>query len=474
MKLPDFSQTRILVVGDVMLDRYWYGDTARISPEAPVPVVNIRQNEERAGGAANVALGLAALGVQASLIGQTGDDEAADCLSSLLERGSIEAHLQRTPGHPTITKLRVISHHQQMIRLDFEGDAYDSPGLEAEAVKPRLDGVDAVVLSDYAKGALKHASALIEAARAAGLPVLVDPKQEDFAVYRGATMLTPNRREFERAVGRCRTEDELVERGGKLIEQMDWEALLITRGEEGMTLLQRTGEPVHIAAQAHEVFDVTGAGDTVIAALAAAVAAGEPLPQAAALANLAASVAVGKLGTATVSRDELRQAAERGGRRHAHGVVTEPHLLELVRQAHARRESVVMTNGCFDILHPGHVAYLEQARALGDRLVVAVNDDDSVRRLKGEGRPVHSVAHRMAVLSALSSVDWVVPFSEDTPARLIEAVAPDVLAKGGDYQVEDIAGHGSVLAQGGEVKILPYLEAHSTTGTIERIRGRSK
>ena len=474
MKLPDFSQTRILVVGDVMLDRYWYGDTARISPEAPVPVVNVRQNEERAGGAANVALGLAALGVQASLIGQTGDDEAAECLAALLERGGIDVHLQRTPGHPTITKLRVISHHQQMIRLDFEGDAYDVPGLEADAISDHLQGIQAVVLSDYAKGALKHSASLIEAARAADLPVLVDPKQEDFAVYRGATLLTPNRREFERAVGRCRTEDELVQRGRKLIEEMDWQALLVTRGEEGMTLIQRTGDPVHIPAQAHEVFDVTGAGDTVIAALAAAVAAGESLPQAAALANLAASVAVGKLGTATVSRDELRQAAERGGRQHAHGVVTERHLLDLVRQARARGESVVMTNGCFDILHPGHVAYLEQARALGDRLVVAVNDDDSVRRLKGDGRPVHSVAHRMAVLGGLASVDWVVPFSEDTPARLIEAVAPDVLAKGGDYQVEEIAGHESVLARGGRVEILPFLEDHSTTGTIERIRGGSK
>lgn len=471
LTLPDFPSVRLLVAGDVMLDRYWYGSTSRISPEAPVPVVAVNMTEDRPGGAANVALGLAALGVQTRLCGKVGDDEAGDTLQRLMQERGIGCALERSSQRPTITKLRVISHQQQMIRLDFEADSDTGAELAIENFKSELAQVDAVIFSDYAKGALNNMETFIALARKAGKPVLIDPKQSDFSVYRGATLITPNRHEFERIVGRCRSEDELCEKGFALLEQMQWQALLLTRGEEGMTLLEQGRPPLHIPAQAHEVFDVTGAGDTVIAVTAAALAAGQSLQEAARLANLAAGVVVGKLGTATVTLAELELAANpQKAHQSQQCVTTEQALLKHIAASRRRGECVVMTNGCFDILHPGHVAYLEQARKLGDRLIVAVNDDASVRRLKGPSRPINGLDHRMAVLAGLASVDWVVPFSEDTPARLIEAIAPDVLVKGGDYHIEQIAGHKSVLARGGEVKVLPFLEANSTTDIIKRIR----
>lgn len=472
MRIPDFHACRLLVAGDVMLDRYWHGDTGRISPEAPVPVVRVGSTEDRAGGAANVALGLAALGARALLAAPVGTDEAADVLEAILDRAGIESAWQRSPGAVTTTKLRVISQHQQMIRLDFEDPPDRVQGLGPEQLAPLLQGVQALVLSDYGKGALADPGPLIRAGRAAGVPVLVDPKRRDLDAYAGATLVTPNRGEFEAAVGPCRDTATLVERARELLERCQWEALLVTRGEQGMTLVARDAEALHIPAQAQEVFDVTGAGDTVIAGLAAALAAGERLAEAAALANLAAGVVVGKLGTATATPAELRSALRRSRPRSTRrGVVDEAALGALREEARARHEVVVMTNGCFDLLHPGHVAYLEQARALGDRLIVAVNDDASVRRLKGAGRPVNPLAHRMAVLAGLAAVDWVVPFSEDTPARLIEAVSPDVLVKGGDYRVEQIAGHRAVQAAGGEVRVLPFVEGHSTTAIISALRG---
>jgi len=470
MRIPDFSGQRLLVAGDVMLDRYWYGGTGRISPEAPVPVVNIGDAEDRPGGAANVALGLAALGASPSLLAPVGRDEAGESLARVLGKAGVRCAWRHRESMRTITKLRVVSQHQQMIRLDFEEPAHRIRALTAEELGGELAGVRALILSDYAKGALQDPQPLIAAARARGVPVLVDPKRPDFDAYAGATVLTPNKGEFQRVVGPCDDEQTLVHRALDLLERIEVEALLITRGEDGMSLVSRAGEVVHVPAQAQEVFDVTGAGDTVIAVLAAAIAAGEGLAQAAALANLAAGAVVGKLGTATVSVAELRAAAHRWQplARH-HGPLSQAELLEAAAAAHARQDVIVLTNGCFDILHPGHVAYLEQARALGDRLVVAVNDDESVRRLKGAGRPVNPLEHRMAVLAGLASVDWVVPFSEDTPARLVETLAPDVLVKGGDYRVEDIAGHESVLARGGRVEVLPFVDGYSTSGIIARM-----
>jgi D-beta-D-heptose 7-phosphate kinase/D-beta-D-heptose 1-phosphate adenosyltransferase len=470
IQIPVFENGRVLVVGDVMLDRYWHGDASRISPEAPVPVVHVADTEERPGGAANVALNTAALGAQTRLLGIVGQDAAAGSLEAMLDSAGVAHALHRCPDKRTVTKLRVISRQQQLIRLDFE-DGFKA--VEAEGLLPAyrdaLQTCDVVVLSDYGKGTLCRAGELIAAARKAGKPVLVDPCGADFSVYRGASLITPNLAEFERAAGRAETEQELAARAAEMIARHALAAILLTRGEHGMTLF-RPGEPEwHLPTQAREVFDVTGAGDTVIAVLAASVAAGQALPSAMSLANLAAGIVVSRLGTASVSVPELSRAVQ-GAHSAGCGDMNEEQLLLALGEVRARGERIIMTNGCFDILHAGHVAYLAKARRLGDRLVVAVNDDASVARLKGDARPVNPVERRMAVLAALGCVDWVVPFSEDTPERLICEVRPDVLVKGGDYRPHEIAGHDCVERGGGEVVVLEYEDGCSTTDIIERIR----
>lgn len=474
LHVPDFSKARVLVVGDLMLDRYWQGSTARISPEAPVPIVHVTQRDERPGGAGNVALNIAALGAQVAVDGLVGDDHGGDALQAFLRNAAIECRFERVPALTTIVKLRVLSRHQQLIRLDFEDGFYqhDAQPL-TDRVTQALAASDVVVLSDYAKGTLARVDALIRAARAAGKPVLVDPKGKNFDIYKGATLLTPNLSEFTAIVGECHDDTELVEKGKRLREHLHLDALLITRGEHGMTLLQKGHDPLHLPARAREVFDVTGAGDTVIGVLAAALAAGTSLRDATALANVAAGITVGKLGAATVSPDEIRAALDTDTRTVQQGIVTEAQLLDLVQRARANGERIVMTNGCFDLLHVGHVAYLEQARKQGDRLVVAVNDDASVRKLKGKDRPLTTLDNRMAVLAGLRSVDWVVPFSEDTPERLICRVLPDVLVKGGDYRIEQIAGHQCVQRNGGNVITIDLVPGASTSATLQRIRDKS-
>ncbi|MFD1009356.1 MULTISPECIES: bifunctional D-glycero-beta-D-manno-heptose-7-phosphate kinase/D-glycero-beta-D-manno-heptose 1-phosphate adenylyltransferase HldE [Oceanisphaera] len=472
IKLPEFDNAKVLVVGDVMLDRYWSGPTGRISPEAPVPVVKVEHNEERPGGAANVALNVAALGAKARLLGLTGDDEAATALQDKMQGVGVECDFLRLATHPTITKLRIMSRNQQLLRLDFEDCFAPDDALPlTEKTCAALSQAGVVVLSDYAKGALTQVQDLIQAANQAGVPVLVDPKGSEFEKYRGATLLTPNMTEFEAVVGKVKDEQELVARGRELIKKFDFKALLVTRSEHGMTLIHADEHELHLPAQAHEVFDVTGAGDTVIATLATALAAGLHLDEACALANVAASIVVGKLGTSTVSAIELANVLY-GSPESGMGVVTEQQLKQVMDAARRRGEKIVMTNGCFDILHAGHVSYLSHARKLGDRLVVAVNTDASVRALKGDGRPVNTVDRRMAVLAGLGAVDWVVPFSEDTPQRLIAETLPDVLVKGGDYKAEDIAGFEEVTANGGEVKVLNFEEGCSTTAIIQAIRTR--
>ncbi|PJC85539.1 bifunctional heptose 7-phosphate kinase/heptose 1-phosphate adenyltransferase [Vibrio sp. HA2012] len=469
--LPDYSTSGVLIIGDVMLDRYWYGPTGRISPEAPVPVVKVEDNEERPGGAANVAMNIAALGGHASIIGLTGEDEPASVLAETLDSLKVNCNFIALPDYPTITKLRVISRGQQLIRLDFE-DKFENvdAGLFLSRMEQSLPHVQAVVLSDYAKGALEHVQQMIRKARAAGVPVFVDPKGADFERYRGASLLTPNMSEFEQVVGKVKSDEELVAKGLALIETYDLDALLVTRSEHGMTLLRRGQVPFHLPTQAKEVFDVTGAGDTVISVLSASVAAGKPLDEACALANAAAGVVVGKLGTSTVSTIELAEAVH-GSKDSDYGIISELALIEAVKKARAKGEKVVMTNGCFDILHAGHVSYLNHAAELGDRLIVAVNTDESVRRLKGAGRPVNPTDRRMAVLAGLGAVDWVVPFSEDTPQRLISEVLPSLLVKGGDYKPEEIAGGEEVIAAGGEVRVLNFEDGCSTTEIIEAIKG---
>ncbi|AXW85848.1 bifunctional heptose 7-phosphate kinase/heptose 1-phosphate adenyltransferase [Lonsdalea britannica] len=468
--LPDFRQAGVLVVGDVMLDRYWYGPTSRISPEAPVPVVKVDTIEERPGGAANVAMNIAALGAGSRLVGLTGIDDAARALNAKLNEVNVQCDFVSVPTHPTITKLRVLSRNQQLIRLDFE-EGFDNvdPEPMIERIQQALPKIGALVLSDYAKGALVHVQSMIQTAKAAGVPVLIDPKGTDFARYRGATLLTPNLSEFEAVAGRCRDEDDLVARGMQLMADLDLSALLVTRSEQGMTLLQPGKTPLHLPTQAQEVYDVTGAGDTVIGVLAAALAAGNPIEEACFLANAAAGVVVGKLGTSTVTPIELENAI-RGRAETGFGAMDEAQLKAAVAQARQRGERIVMTNGCFDILHAGHVSYLANARKLGDRLIVAVNSDASTQRLKGPTRPVNPLMQRMIVLGALEAVDWVVPFEEDTPQRLIADILPDVLVKGGDYKPEEIAGSKEVWDNGGEVKVLNFEDGCSTTNIINTIK----
>ncbi|MGL6261639.1 bifunctional D-glycero-beta-D-manno-heptose-7-phosphate kinase/D-glycero-beta-D-manno-heptose 1-phosphate adenylyltransferase HldE [Vibrio sp. WXL210] len=469
--LPNYGDAGVLIIGDVMLDRYWYGPTGRISPEAPVPVVKVENNEERPGGAANVAMNIASLGGHAHIVGLTGIDEPAKVLNETLSSLNVTCDFVALPNYPTITKLRVLSRGQQLIRLDFE-DKFENTdaNLIASRVEQNLAKVSAVVLSDYAKGALEHAQQLIQLARKAGKPVFIDPKGADFERYRGATLLTPNMAEFELVVGKVKDDQDLVEKGHALIEEFDFEALLVTRSEHGMTLLRRGQAPFHLPTQAKEVYDVTGAGDTVISVLAASYAAGKSFEDSCALANAAAGVVVGKLGTSTLSEIELAEAVH-GSQDTDFGVTSESALIAAVKKAQAKGESVVMTNGCFDILHAGHVSYLNHAATLGDRLIVAVNTDESVKRLKGPGRPVNPTDRRMAVLAGLGAVDWVVPFAEDTPQRLISEVLPDLLVKGGDYKPEEIAGGKEVIANGGQVKVLNFEDGCSTTEIIDAIKG---
>ncbi|RPH30939.1 bifunctional D-glycero-beta-D-manno-heptose-7-phosphate kinase/D-glycero-beta-D-manno-heptose 1-phosphate adenylyltransferase HldE [Buttiauxella warmboldiae] len=468
--LPEYSRAGVMVVGDVMLDRYWYGPTSRISPEAPVPVVKVDNIEERPGGAANVAMNIASLGANSRLVGLTGIDDAARALSQTLAGVNVKCDFVSVPTHPTITKLRVLSRNQQLIRLDFEeGFAGVDPEPLHERISQALPHIGALVLSDYAKGALASVQHMIGLARAANVPVLIDPKGTDFNRYRGATLLTPNLSEFEAVVGKCHNDEELVARGMKLIAEYDLCALLITRSEHGMTLLQPGIEPFHLPTQAQEVYDVTGAGDTVIGVLAATLAAGNTLEEACYFANAAAGVVVGKLGTSTVSPIELENAV-RGRADSGFGVMTEAELKVAVAAARKRGEKVVMTNGVFDILHAGHVSYLANARRLGDRLIVAVNSDASTKRLKGETRPVNPQDQRMIVLGALEAVDWVVPFEEDTPQRLIGEILPDLLVKGGDYKPDDIAGSKEVWANGGDVMVLNFEDGCSTTNIIKKIQ----
>lgn len=464
----NFNVARVLIVGDVMLDQYWYGGTSRISPEAPVPVVHVDRTDDRPGGAANVALGIRALGAEPYLLGVTGQDREADILEQLMLQHQIKFHFERVSLFPTITKQRILSRNQQMIRLDRERPFLEVGELFRKQFMKALQSANVVILSDYGKGTLSHAAEWIALAKTQGVPVVVDPKSRDFSLYRGANVVKPNLKEFEAVVGPCTSDEHMIEKARNLIALHDIAALLITRSELGALIVTETAV-THIPAVAREVHDVTGAGDTVIAVLGAALGAGMDLIQAATLGNVAAGIAVSKLGAAAVSAQEI-QAALGEKQTLPLGVLGEEDLLEAIRISKTKGERLVFTNGCFDILHSGHVMYLEQAKQLGDRLVVAVNTDASVSRLKGPTRPINSVENRMSVLAGLRSVDWVVPFSEDTPERIIECIAPHTLVKGGDYHdIHALPGARFVLAQGGTVEILGLKEGCSTTNVVEKI-----
>lgn len=474
-EFPEFHLARVAVIGDLMLDRFYFGKASRISPEAPVPVVNVQRLEDVPGGAANVAMNIASLGASANLTGITGQDEAAGVLKQRLHAVGVNCVFHEAESTQTIIKSRVVSSHQQLLRLDFEERFSNqlATGMQhlAEQVTQQAR---VMVLSDYNKGSLSEPQFWIERAKQHAIPVLVDPKGSDFNKYRGADLITPNMTEFEAVAGPVDSESDLISKAQTLIKQLEIKAILITRSEHGMTLIRPDQPEFHLPAIAKEVADVTGAGDTVISTLASALAAGADLEYAVTLANVAASIVVSKLGTSTVSGPELKTEYERHQGMHntdhsMAGAVTMEQLKIAVEQAKKRGEKIVFTNGCFDILHAGHVTYLQQARKLGDRLVVAINTDESVTKLKGEGRPINTADRRLTVLAGLADVDWVTCFEGDTPEELLRQVQPDVLVKGGDYDKEGVVGWEIVEAYGGEVYVMGLVENCSTTAIVKKI-----
>jgi len=473
----EWSNKRLLVVGDLMLDKYIWGEVGRISPEAPVPVVRGIRQEDKPGGAANVAMNLAHLGAKTTVIGFTGGDENEQLLKKVLEQNSIASHFIHSDGYPTITKSRILGGRQQMLRLDFERlgnrSQSDYDRLVATTLE-QLPGADALVISDYAKGAItpKVCRALIPAARKLGIPVLVDPKSADYAHYRGATTICPNLSELARAAHLdAGNLDALLAAAESMIASYDIEFLTATLSEKGIALV-RPGNRFIAPAKARQVFDVSGAGDTVIAVLALGLASGLLPETAVELANLAAGIVVGKVGTVPVEKHELLAALSPQLALHAADRVLErDELVQRVESWKANGEKIVFTNGCFDLLHIGHITLLEQARRFGDRLIVAINSDASVGCLKGPSRPIVSQRERARVLAALAAVDAVVIFDEPTPLDLIVAVKPDVLVKGGDYSADSVVGAKEIQALGGEVKIVPLVEGFSTTRLIEKGAG---
>ena len=470
MNLKLLSKSIIVVFGDVMLDRYVSGSVDRVSPEAPVPVLKPIKEEIRLGGAANVALNLSSLGSKVSLIGISGKDSSSAQIIKLLKENKIKSELVKS-SLPTITKLRLLSSKQQLLRVDNEEEFTKDDWSSA---KERFDksislkGNNLLIISDYGKGTLQDIPAIIRKAKKLKKTVLVDPKGDNFSKYKGADLITPNFPEFTGEVGPVKSEREITAKAKSLIKSLNLGALLVTRGSDGMTLFNKEkGKVVRsdFPTQAKEVFDVSGAGDTVIASLAAALSAGFDMSSAVKLANVAAGIVVGKSGTATASLSEIEP--------HFSGEEFISSLSEVKKRSSMLkqdRKRVVFTNGCFDILHAGHVHYLEAAKKLGDELVVGLNSDSSVKSLKGKGRPVNNLEQRAKVLSSLRCVDKVVSFSDETPLKLIKAIKPDVLVKGGDYKVKGVVGHKEIKSWGGVVKIIPLVPGLSTTKIIKKLR----
>jgi D-beta-D-heptose 7-phosphate kinase / D-beta-D-heptose 1-phosphate adenosyltransferase len=470
-----WASRRLLVIGDLILDRYIWGEVRRISPEAPVPVVHVGHESQQPGGAANVAMNLAHLGAQTKLIGFTGGDQSEEQLAACLHSNGISSHFVVSPGYPTITKLRIIGGRQQMLRLDSERigpRCTEDYERLIHVVLAHLPECDAVVLSDYAKGVVtpEVCQAVIQAARKRDLPVLVDPKCSDFTRYRGATTICPNLAELAAAVNRDPHDlKALLDAAEAMLKPLDVEFLTATLGEKGIALL-RPSNRFLAPAVARQVFDVSGAGDTVIAVLALCLASGLKPETSVQLANLAAGVVVGKVGTAPIEKYELLAALSSEIALHAQDkIVSRAELNSRVAQWRASSERVVFTNGCFDLLHVGHITLLEQSRRFGDRLIVALNSDASVSGLKGPNRPIVGEKERARVLAALAAVDAVVIFEEPTPLELIVATRPDVIVKGGDYDIDSVVGSHEVQSWGGQVKIVPIVEGFSTTRLIAKV-----
>jgi D-beta-D-heptose 7-phosphate kinase/D-beta-D-heptose 1-phosphate adenosyltransferase len=468
--LKGFHGARVLVFGDVMLDRFVYGTVERISPEAPIPVVRVDRQADMPGGAANVARNIADLGANAVLIGVVGEDAfAADLRGQLAKIPTIQARLITDDSRPTSVKTRYVADGQQVMRADRESCAPVGPSVAErllENYSTQVDQADLVVISDYAKGVLSAdlTRRVIDLARARGKRIIVDPKSKDFSKYRGATLITPNRQELQQAAGEeCVLDEHVVAAGSRIIEREICEFLVVTRGKDGMSVIGREGVATHLPTTARQVFDVSGAGDTVVAALALSLIAGGDVIE-------AAGIVVSKRGTATVSPGEIvATLSSSDGRTDPMKIFTLESVLDLVRHWRAEGLKIAFTNGCFDLVHPGHISLLNQARRTADRLVVGVNADISISRLKGPDRPAQGEVARATVLAAIKSVDAVVIFAEDTPLQLIDMLSPDVLVKGADYTVDTVVGADLVRGRGGKVVLAELLRGHSTTDTVKRV-----
>ena len=469
MNLKKLSKGNVLVFGDIILDRYVSGIVNRVSPEAPVPVFKPSKEDLRLGGAANVALNLSSLGSNATLIGVTGKDDSSDHVKVLLKKNKIRNSLSKSIN-PTISKLRFLASQQQLIRIDSEEEFNESDwksSLSNYRKHIRLDKNKVLVISDYGKGTLKNIPLIIKEARKLNKIILVDPKGDNFSKYKFANIITPNFNEFVRVVGKIKRESDVTRKGKELIHSLKLSALLITRGAEGMTLLQmKKGKIVRddFPTEAKDVFDVSGAGDTVIASIAAGLAGGFDLSESIKLANISAGIVVGKSGTATVSKEEITPFLKK-----VEAYISLAEAKSFAKSLRQKGQKIIFTNGCFDILHAGHIEYLEAARELGDKLIVGINSDKSVKNLKGKNRPLNKLEHRAKVLASLKCVDAVVVFGDKTPIKLILAVKPDILVKGGDYKINEIVGYEEVVKSGGKVMTIPLVKGISTTKIIEKM-----
>ena len=472
-KKLNLSTSKVLVIGDVMIDSYIEGETERISPEAPVPIVKVTKEIFKAGGAANVAVNLSKIEAQVGIISIIGKDKEGSILKKILKENRIENHFIESDQETTIKKLRIVSSSQQLIRLDFEKKI--SRSFDNELVKKFesvIKNYNVIVFSDYAKGVLKNIKSLIKIAKENNKITLIDPKKSDFSDYSGADIITPNKSEFEAVCGKTKNSKDFASKANKLLKNFNINGLLVTLGSEGISLFEKKKPPFFQSTIAREVYDVTGAGDTVIAIMAACLSINIPLKDSVKLANIAAGIVVGKFGTSYITKKELDE--------FHHKIIANNKILhsfedlkEKIQQLKKENKKIVMTNGCFDILHAGHIDYLNKARMMGDSLLVAINTDSSVKKLKGSSRPINNLSNRISLLNALESVDMIIPFEESTPISLIKIVMPDFLVKGADYKVNEVVGADYVKKNGGEVVLVDLVEGLSTTKTIKKIKDES-
>jgi D-beta-D-heptose 7-phosphate kinase / D-beta-D-heptose 1-phosphate adenosyltransferase len=468
------NNPRILVIGDILLDEYVFGEVSRISPEAPVPILKYSRSEYRLGGAANVGATVAAFGIEVTLLGISGIDESGEILQRRLKEENVTPHLVRSTNCMTILKKRVIANNQQLLRIDNER-TFDSDSVISikSKFKEIYKDYDLVILSDYGKGTLVDHKYYIDASIKSGIPILIDPKGGDFDKYSGASLITPNLREFEEIMGPSSSRKEFLIKVKKLKKQLKLTYIVVTLGADGMLLVDIDDESTFFKAKAKKVFDVSGAGDTVIAILASLMAKGENVSKALNIANVAAGIAVGKVGTCIVTKAEIDR--ELSLENNSISLETNfDHLLEEIKDLKERGQKLVMTNGCFDLLHSGHIDLLKKSKAMGDILIVALNRDDSIARLKGNSRPINNFESRVEMLASLKFVDYVVGFDDDTPEKLYSQLLPDVLVKGSDYINKEVVGADAIVKNGGKVEFVSLIEGFSSTKIIEKILNDNK